>query len=74
MTVQAQLARCDREIAEIIEDARQGRMHCWAAVMAIEDWEAEKRLIRARREARVRTWVFTILFLLLAWFGHDGVR
>lgn len=45
--LEAELARCDREIAAILErpDVRAGTVPAWLVVLGIEDWEAEKRLI-----------------------------
>lgn len=37
------VARCDREIAEIL--AYEGECRAWLLVLALEDWEAEKRLL-----------------------------
>jgi hypothetical protein len=43
----ADLARCDREIAEIrnLEAVRSGQTPAWLVMLGIEDWEMEKRLI-----------------------------
>lgn len=47
MAAIAELARCDREIAEIMErpDVAAGAAPAWLVTLGIEDWEAEKRLI-----------------------------
>lgn len=42
------LARCDREIAEILgrPDVVAGLAPAWLVTLGIEDWEAEKRFIK----------------------------
>ncbi len=55
MTLAEQLARCDREIAEIRErpDVVAGIAPAWLVTLGIEDWEAEKRLLTGRDPAGV---------------------
>jgi hypothetical protein len=50
--VAAQLARCDREQAEIlaIPGVQEGSHPAWLVMLGIEDWEMEKRLIVAEAE------------------------
>lgn len=47
MSVQDDLARCDREIAEIRNrpDVLDGSTPAWLATLGILDWEYEKRLV-----------------------------
>lgn len=44
------LARCDREIQEILSrpDVVAGQAPAWLVTLGVEDWEAEKRAIRKR--------------------------
>lgn len=49
-TLEARLARCDREIDEIRNrpDVLAGEAPAWLVTLGIEDWETEKRLLKAR--------------------------
>jgi hypothetical protein len=45
--MESQLARCDREIAEILNlpAVKDGTAPAWLVTLGIEDWEDEKRAI-----------------------------
>lgn len=49
-TLEEQLARCDREIDAILSrpDVLDGETPAWLVTLGIEDWEEEKRLLKAR--------------------------
>lgn len=47
--LESQLARCDREIAEMY--AQPPTQPAWLTTLGILDWEAERRIIMQRIEA-----------------------
>jgi len=50
------LARCDREIAEILArpDVVSGEAPAWLVAMGIADWNAERRLIEREHLANTQ--------------------
>lgn len=55
--MQRDLARCDREIAEILErkDVQAGTTPAWLVTLGIEDWEMERRLIMTKGISKAET-------------------
>ena len=54
MAMQAELARCDAEIAEILTrpDVVAGLAPAWLVCLGVSDWEVEKRLISSKWRRR----------------------
>lgn len=51
-TTAEELARCDREMAELQarDDIRNGTAPAWLVTLGMTDWEMEKRLIESEGE------------------------
>ncbi len=72
---QAELARCDREIAEIYARPDRATAPSWLLALGINDWEYEKQMIEAEHAAAVQDeeedagQVWTDLKAPFPWFG-----
>ena len=63
------IARCDEEIAEIMNraDVVAGTAPAWLVTLGVEDWEAEKRAIEREATGMPPEWWFDVWAL---WIGR----
>ena len=54
MSADQELARCDREIKRICEEARNGNPDVHGILLGLHDWRTEKRMIINERTTHLK--------------------